>query len=219
MTASPWRDRAIAQARSVDRSRIRSLTTVERIVSFARALVIERAGEPFTTQELVERSGCSLQTIYRYFPSKDQLLLAVFEEAVALGTELIGASAAGRHDPVDRFRAIVAASIPCDAPEGFEMDATVLVSVHTRLSLLFPMEVEDAQRPYVELIRACLQSMVDAQRMAPRQSIDEDAQLITYLVRATYQALITSRASEDRAVVAEHVATFCLSALGIRDTV
>ena len=61
--------------------------------------------------------------------------------------------------------------------------------------------------------------MVDTRRIGPRQSIDEDAQLITYLVRSTYQALITSRASEDRTIVAEHVATFCLSALGIRDTV
>jgi TetR/AcrR family transcriptional regulator len=219
MIVSPWRDRAITQAQSVDRSRIRSLTTVEKIVSSARALVIERAGGPFTTQELVERSGCSLQTIYRYFPSKDQLLLAVFEEAVALGTELIRTSAVGCQDPIDRFRAIVAASIPCDAPEGFEMDTTVLVSVHTRLSLLFPAEVEDAQRPYVEMIRECLQSMVDEKRIGPRQSIEEDAQLITYLIRATYQALITSRVSEDRAAVAERVATFCLSALGIRDTV
>ena len=56
MGASAWRNRAIAQAQSVDRSRIRSLTTVEKIVSSARTLVIERAGEPFTTQELVARS-------------------------------------------------------------------------------------------------------------------------------------------------------------------
>ncbi len=219
MTVSPWRDRAITQAQSVDRSRIRSLATVEKIVSAARALVIERAGDPFTTQELVERSGCSLQTIYRYFPSKDQILLAVFEEAVALGTELIRASAAGRRDPIDRFRAIVAASIPPNAPEGFEMDATVLVSVHTRLGLLFPAEVEDAQRPYVEMIRDCLQSMVDKKRIGPRQSIDEDAHLITYLVSSTYQALITSRTGEDRALIADQVAAFCLSALGSRDPV
>ena len=69
------------------------------------------------------------------------------------------------------------------------------------------------------MIRECLQSMVDKKRIRPRQSIDEEAQLITYLVRSTYQALITSRASEERAVIAEHVATFCLSTLGIRDTV
>ena len=115
MTISPWRDRAITQAQSVDRSRIRSLD--RRIVSSARHWS-SGGGRPSTTQELVERSGCSLQTIYRYFPSKDQLLLAVFEEAVALGTELIRVSAAGRQDPLDRFRAIVAASIPPDARRG-----------------------------------------------------------------------------------------------------
>jgi hypothetical protein len=137
-----WRERAIAQSRSVDRSRTRSLGTIENLVSSARALVIERAGGPFTTQELVERSGTSLQT-----------------------------------------------------------------------------EVEEAQRGYVDLVREVLQAMIDADRIAPRNTLETDAQLITYLVRATYQAMITSGANDDRATVAHHVTAFCLHAVGLRDAI
>ena len=216
MSLYSWRDRAIEQAQSVDRGRLRSLRTVERIVSAARALVIAGRGEPFTLQNVVERSSCSLQTIYRYFPSKDDLLLAVFEETIAAGTEMIRAAAASHRDPVERLRAIVAASIPEIPPDGFDMDATVLVSVHTRLALLFPTEVERAQQPYVELVRETLQQMLDAGRIPPRVSLDEDARLITYLARATFQAMITSRSGEPRARVAEHAAEFCLAALEVR---
>jgi AcrR family transcriptional regulator len=214
-----WRERAIAQSRSVDRSRTRSLGTIENLVSSARALVIERAGGPFTTQELVERSGTSLQTIYRYFPSKDALLLAVFEEAVGQGARLIRAAVEAHDDPVDRFRALIAASLPEHPPTGFEMSAAVLVSVHTRLSSLFPSEVEEAQRGYVDLVREVLQAMIDADRIAPRNTLETDAQLITYLVRATYQAMITSGANDDRATVAHHVTAFCLHAVGLRDAI
>ena len=216
MSVTPWRDRAIDQAQAVERARLRSLKTVEGIVSAARSLVIERRGEPFTTHELVERSGSSLQTIYRYFPSKDALLLAVFEEAIAHGTALIRDAASSIEDPVERFRRIVELSIPDEPPETFEIDAALLVSVHTRLALQFPEEVEHAQRQYVQMVRACIDEMVAADRIAPRADPDEDARLVTYLVRSTYQALVTSRA-DDRAHVAAHVTRFCLDALGQPD--
>ena len=216
MSVAPWRDRAFDQAQEVDRARLRSLKTVEGIVAAARALVIERQGEPFTTHELVERSGHSLQTIYRYFPSKDALLLAVFEEAIAHGGELIRDEVAGIDDPVERFRRIIERSIPNEPPETFEIDAALLVSVHTRLALQFPAEVEHAQQQYVEMVRACIDEMVETGRIARRVDLDEDARLVTYLVRSTYQALVTTR-TDDRTKVAAHVTRFCLAALGLHD--
>jgi len=89
------------------------------------------------THELVARSGHSLQTIYRYFPSKDALLLAVFEEALAHGATLIRDAVATIADPVERFSRIVELSIPNEPPETFEIDAALLASVHTQLSLQF----------------------------------------------------------------------------------
>jgi AcrR family transcriptional regulator len=215
MSVAPWRDRAIDQAQAADRTRLRSLKTVESIVSAARVLVIERRGEPFTTHELVERSGHSLQTIYRYFPSKDALLLAVFEEAIAEGTASMRAVVETVDDPVDRFRRIIDLSISELPSATLGIDAALLVSVHTQVTLLFPEEVEHAQQAYVAMVRACVGELVETGRIAPRVDLDEDARLVTYLVRSTYQALITSRGSDDRARVAAHVSRFCLAALGL----
>ena len=49
----------------------------------AAAAVLERSnGEDITVQEVADEAGQSLRTLYQYFESKDDLLLAVFEEAM-----------------------------------------------------------------------------------------------------------------------------------------
>ena len=44
--------------------------------------LIDAKGDEFTTQELVAEAGVALQTFYRYFASKDELLLAVIGDAM-----------------------------------------------------------------------------------------------------------------------------------------
>ena len=39
-------------------------------------------GPGFTTQDLIKEAGIALQTFYRYFSSKDYLLLAVIEDVI-----------------------------------------------------------------------------------------------------------------------------------------
>ena len=51
------------------------------IVEAAQRLIAAK-GPNFTTQELIKEAGIALQTFYRYFPSKDHLLLAVIEDII-----------------------------------------------------------------------------------------------------------------------------------------
>ncbi len=49
----------------------------------AAATVLARSnGEDITVQEVADEAGQSLRTLYQYFESKNDLLLAVFEEAM-----------------------------------------------------------------------------------------------------------------------------------------
>ena len=66
----------------MQRTRARQIEQAQAIVAAARRLIAER-GERFTTQELVKEAGVALQTFYRLFGGKDQLLLAVFEDLIA----------------------------------------------------------------------------------------------------------------------------------------
>ena len=56
----------------------------------ATAKVLERTnGESLTVQEVADEAGQSLRTLYQYFESKDDLLLAVYEEAMGTYARII----------------------------------------------------------------------------------------------------------------------------------
>src|ERR1700690_4453226 len=76
-----WAERVAERSPLMQRSRSRSIEQARVIVQAARTL-INRQGD-FTTQELVKEAGVALQTFYRYFQSKDQLLLALIEDMIA----------------------------------------------------------------------------------------------------------------------------------------
>ncbi len=88
---------------AAQRSRARRVEQAQLIVDAGRRLIVER-GDRFTTQELVKEAGVALQTFYRLFAGKDQLLLAVFEDLIAESCALYEAAALELPDPVTRLR-------------------------------------------------------------------------------------------------------------------
>ena len=76
-----WAERVADQSPMVQRSRVRGVEQARSIVAAARRLT-ETKGPSFTTQELIKEAGIALQTFYRYFSSKDYLLLAVIEDII-----------------------------------------------------------------------------------------------------------------------------------------
>ena len=72
-----------------------------RILAAALALVDEREPTGLTTRRLGERLGCEAMSIYHHFPSKQQLLDAMVESALA-GMAEPGAEL----DPIERLRFI-----------------------------------------------------------------------------------------------------------------
>src|SRR2546423_10218460 len=109
-TIEAWAERAAERSPSVQRSRARSLQQARVIVDAARRLIVDK-GENFTTQELIKEAGVALQTFYRYFGSKDELLLAVIEEMIAESCALWRKQATGVDDPVERLRSYVTSAL------------------------------------------------------------------------------------------------------------
>jgi AcrR family transcriptional regulator len=64
-------------------SQSRSMLTVEAILEGA-AQILERQGlEGYTTNEIAERAGVSIGSLYQYFPSKDAVTIALIERESA----------------------------------------------------------------------------------------------------------------------------------------
>ena len=76
-----WVERAVERSAAVQRSRSRIANQVRLMLDAARRLIRDQDGD-FTTQDLVAEAGVALQTFYRYFASKDELLLAVIGDAM-----------------------------------------------------------------------------------------------------------------------------------------
>src|SRR4051812_2443696 len=75
-----WRERAVE--RSLRGARAKAMSRSDRFIEIAMELLNETGRTDFTVQELVERSKTSLRSFYQHFGSKDELLLALFEEVI-----------------------------------------------------------------------------------------------------------------------------------------
>src|SRR5579875_258389 len=100
-----WRQRAVE--RSLRTARARAVSRSERFIAVATELLHETGSIDFTVQELVERSQMSLRSFYQHFASKDDLLLAVFEEAIRGFVDRLAQQVAAEHGPLERLRAYV----------------------------------------------------------------------------------------------------------------
>ena len=83
-----WHDRVVK--RSLRTATQRSIDRGISLVQAAARLLERSNGDRFTVQEVADEAGQSLRTLYQYFESKDDLLLAVFEESMQTYARMIG---------------------------------------------------------------------------------------------------------------------------------
>ena len=102
ITPVTWEERAAERSPAVHRSRLRTVRQA-RVLVDAAVRLIGRKGDAFTTQELAKEAGIALQTFYRYFASKDELLLAVIADTISVAAEGWVAASAELPDPIDRL--------------------------------------------------------------------------------------------------------------------
>jgi AcrR family transcriptional regulator len=211
-----WAERAADRSPTVQRSRSRSIQQAKVIVDAARRLVVEKGGT-FTTQELVKEAGVALQTFYRHFGGKDQLLVAVLEDMIGEAAVEYEERARDLPDPVARLRSYVMDTLAnLGGPEGAPPSGFV-VSEHWRLHQIFPDEIAHAMKPWADLVLREIRAAEAAGRLHPRDA-EQDAWLVTRLVTAVYHHYAFATSDQSPEEIGEQVWQFCLAALGGSDT-
>jgi len=204
-----WVERAADRSPVVQRSRDRSVEQARSIVAAARRL-IETKGPNFTTQELIKEAGIALQTFYRYFSGKDQLLLAVIEDIIDENCAVFRGRARKLSDPVERLRYYVNTTVHAlEAPGG---GPSFMTSEHFRLQTLYPAEVSRATQPYTDLLVEEIRDAVTAGRVHPHEP-DYAAWLITQLSMAVFHHYDCAGLEEPVDQIAERLWEFCYAAL------
>ena len=171
-------------------------------------------GSSFTTQELARESGVALQTFYRHFGGKDQLLLATLEDMHATMAEEYAMAARDLPDPLARLHYYVKIA-NLDGPGGSTQTAQFITAEHWRLHQLFPEEMTLATQPTVDLFARELRAAQEQGLIAPLD-VDRSAELMVMLVRAVYHHYAFKAASEPAAAIAEHVWELRLQGVGGR---
>jgi AcrR family transcriptional regulator len=186
----------------------RALRPATRIVQAATELSRQGATASFTVQDVIERADVSLQTFYRHFGGKDDLILAVIEEEVARGAEGYRKRAARLDDPIARVESVIKGPFT----RGSRQDPGMVTREHIRLLDTRAREVWAADAPYRNLLA---ETLLTAQEAGQFPGVDphEEADMITTLVLARFHQLVLGAETRSFAREATHIWSFCLAAL------
>lgn len=181
------------------------------ILAAGRRLASER-GSAFTTQDVIKEADVALQTFYRYYGGKDQLLLALIGELIREHVADLRAATADVADPLERLeryvRTTVAAPTDSRAAGGA---GRFITAEHWRLHERFPEEIARVTEPVTALVQEALDEGRRSGVVTTEQP-DMDAWLITKLMMSVFHHLAFVP-DDPAAPSADAVWAFCLGAV------
>lgn len=201
----------IAASTKSHRGGMRGPANTEALLAAAHRLVSER-GENFTTQDLIKEADVALQTFYRHFGGKDQILLAVLADLIAAHCAALGSRGEAIDDPVERLHFYLTDTLSTLGTPG-TAGARFMTSQHWRLHQAFPHELAAATKPFADLVQRVLEDGLAAGVLAPRDP-ERDAWIINKLVMSVFHHYAFVDDDPTAARVAEDVWGFCLAAVG-----
>ncbi len=183
-----------------------------KILAAGRLLIFSK-GSGFTTQEVIREAGVALQTFYRCFGSKDQLLLALIGQLIREHCLALEEMARPLGDPVARLEMYIRTTLaPLYVPEGLA-SARFITAEHWRLHQTRPEEVWAATQPVSDLIRDELEAGRSIGTLSPRNP-ERDAWLMTKTVIGAYHHYAFQSDDPAMATLGDDVWFFCLAAAG-----
>jgi AcrR family transcriptional regulator len=198
-------------ATPAQRTRAHNVDLNKEIVDAAQRLLHTHGDDGFTIQQLVDEAGVALQTFYRHFGGKDELLLALLDRSVAEFCSQLRAFTADVDDPIERLHVFVT------RPLGFlrggdTTDARAITHEHFRLYQLYPAEVARATSGFTGLVLEALEDAC-ARGLATSPDPPRDAWMVQELVMTTFHHYSFTDLGPDADAVIDHLWRFCRAAI------
>lgn len=181
------------------------------IIAAGHRLVLTK-GSQLTIQEVVREAGVALQTFYRYFGSKDKLLVALIADHIREHCERLRSTSAGIDDPVDRLRLHIRTTLRPLRSEAEVARAKFIATEHWRLHQLLPERLAAATQPFTDLIRSELDAGLAAGLLRPRYP-PLDAWFITRTVMSVFHHCVFVPSHPFAATVANDVCDYCVASV------
>lgn len=199
--------------RSLRAARVRAHARSDRFVVAATRLLQERGSTDFTVQDVVERSKMSIRTFYKYFASKEDLLVAVSETVVAREAVPRLRERIEKHrDPLLRLRAFVEGLVELSTQTTSAV-ARTLTSYQNRLAESRPADLARAFKPQLDLLEELIADVARTRPLRGDLTVERAARLTHDLLLATVHGRVLG---SDGAVEvpARAVWQFCASGMG-----
>jgi TetR/AcrR family transcriptional regulator len=164
----------------------------EAIAAAANEIIAE--SDAFTVKQVSERAGVALQTFYRHFGSKDELILAMLEESVIASVRELVALAEEAEDPVERLKRLLQFSFYETCAEADLRMFNWCSRERQRLAQRFPREIQASLEPFRTAVATTLHRL-KAAGLIESQDPALDAVLIQQQVVSTF-SMAQSRGTE-----------------------
>ena len=193
------------------RNGTRGPANTEALLAAAHRLVLDR-GENFTTQDLIKEADVALQTFYRHFGGKDQILLAVLADLIKGHCDALAKRGRSIKDPVERLHSYIVGTLSTVTAPG-AAGARFMTSQHWRLHQEYPDALAAATKPFADLVQGELEVCRDTGLLHPRDP-EHDAWMINKLVMSVFHHYAFVEDDPRVATIAEDVWQFCFAAVG-----
>jgi AcrR family transcriptional regulator len=201
---SGWQQRALD--RSLVEAKRRALDKSNGFVKAAMALLDETGALNFTVQDVVDRSKLSLRSFYQTFASKDDLLLALFEEYVAAAAEWQRDRMAKHDDPVDQIRDFLTSLwVGKLSPDVVR----ALAVYNMTLSSTRPADLAHALEPQLQVLLAAVERGIASGQVRDDIGGRRLAEILLHTGNAAVQTTILHTGNESP----DDVWAFCLGGL------
>jgi len=144
--------------------REQALRRGHRIVQAATELVAEGGLESVTLRALLDKTGLARRAFYSHFRSMDDVLLAVFEDAMAAGAARFREDSERLVDPVAALEHVVRTTATAALSSSDRVYMLAMTQQHVRLAQHRPDELNAAHAPmtdlYADLLRTGMEKGV-----------------------------------------------------------
>jgi AcrR family transcriptional regulator len=181
-----WKQRAVE--RSIRTAKLRAAQRVQKFLDAAQAIIIEKGSTDFTVQEVVDRSRQSLRSFYLQFDGKHELLLALFEDALARSADRIRAATATHSDPLEKLKVAVELLFESSRPDPVAQ-RPLFTDFAPRLLVSHPAEVKVAHAPLLALLTELMEDLGAAGRLlddiSPRRVAAMTMQTVMFIAQSS----------------------------------
>ena len=144
-----WQQRSLEN--SLGKRQQQAAERGRQILASAQTLLLERGDFEFTVQDVVRHCGLSLRAFYQLFAGKEELLLAIFEEAIAGLAHSAGENLAGMNKPKKKLKYLTR----CLYGERGLLRAPIRPQI-TAFTVARPDALQTALEPLLQLFEAAI---------------------------------------------------------------